>query len=59
VIEWYLEQGNSQSFTEALNNLAKKLGCTPKEGEGEKDNEACNELEPSSNRLVTCSGATV
>lgn len=58
VIEWYMEQGGGQSFTEALNNLAKKMGCTPKEGDVPKEDKPCSEISLSSKKLTTCLGAT-
>ena len=53
-----MEQGGGQSFTEALNNLAKKMGCTPKEGDIPKEDKPCSEISLSSKKLTTCLGAT-
>lgn len=59
MIEWYLEQGNSRSFTEALENIARKMGCVQKEDEGKKEGRARKRLSPSKAESLTCLDATV
>lgn len=59
MLEWYLEQGNSKSFTEALENIARKMGCIQKEGEDKKEDSARERSVRSSIESFTCLDAIV
>ena len=54
MIEWYLSQSDSGSFTDALERIAYKMGYKPKEADDKKEGAARKRLRLSGVEPLTC-----